>query len=427
MNEIPLIALIIALIALICISAFFSGSETGLMSLNRYRLKHLAEKKQGGAYHAFNLLKKPDQLISLILLGNNFINILITQLATYIGYRVYGDLGIAIATGLLTLVLLIFAEVTPKTIASQHPEKIAYPAAYVYRVLIKLLYPLVITINWLASHVMAIFTSKKQSSNDALNSEELRVAVKDASGLIPESHKEMLIGILDLEKIRVEDIMVPRSEISGIDTEDNWDDILNHINKLPYTRIPVFHGSIDNVVGVTLMRKILPRIMNNEFDAKVLKEMIRPPYFIPEGTALTTQLINFQKNKRRMGFVVDEYGDIQGLVTLEDILEEIVGEFTTDPSTLNKDYYINDEGHYIIDGSAQIRHLNKQLKITLPTDGAKTLNGLLQDHLQDIPQAGISIKISDYPLEILLVKNNIAKTVKLIPEKIQTAAENVEE
>lgn len=417
MNELSLSALFLILFFLILVSAFFSGSETGLMSLNRYRLKHLAAKKQSGAYHAFELLKKPDQLISLILLGNNFVNILITQLATYIGYRLYGDIGIAIATGALTLILLIFAEVTPKTIAAEHPEKIAYPAAFIYTYLMKLLLPLVLSLNWIASHVMKILSTKTLTSNDALNLEELRIAVTETAGLIPESHKDMLIGILDLEKITVDDIMIPRNEISGIDIEENWDDTLDQITKMPYTRIPVYSDSIDNVMGIAMMRKILPRIMNDEFNPETLKKMVSKPYFIPEGTALTTQLINFQANKRRIGFVVDEYGDIQGLVTLEDILEEIVGEFTTDPSTINKDYYINDEGEYIIDGSAQIRHLNKQIRIKLPTDGAKTLNGLLQDSLQDIPQSGISIKINGYPLEILLVKNNIAKTVRLtLPE-----------
>lgn len=425
MNELSLSALFLILIFLILVSAFFSGSETGLMSLNRYRLKHLAATRQGGAYHAFELLKKPDQLISLILLGNNFVNILITQLATYIGYRLYGDVGIAIATGALTLVLLIFAEVTPKTIAAQHPEKIAYPAAYVYIVLIKILYPFVISLNWLASHVMSLVSPKKTTSTDALNSEELRIAVTDASGLIPDSHKDMLIGILDLEKITVDDIMVPRNEITGIDTEESWDDTLHQITKMPYTRIPVFHGSIDNVTGFAMMRKILPRIMNDNFNRETLNKMVASPYFIPEGTALTTQLINFQSNKRRIGFVVDEYGDIQGLVTLEDILEEIVGEFTTDPSTVNHDFYINDDGHYIVDGSAQIRHLNKQLNIKLPINGPKTLNGLLQDTLQNIPKSGISVKINGYPLEVLLVKNNIAKTVRLmIPDKKTNTQDN---
>lgn len=417
MADIPLYVLFIVLFVLILTSAFFSGSETGLMSLNRYRLKHLAKNNHGGAYHAFNLLKKPDQLISLILLGNNFVNILITQLATYIGFRIYGDLGIAIATGVLTLLLLIFAEVTPKTIAAQHPEKIAYPAAYVYAYLIKICYPLVVIINWLASHIVTMFSKNKTNNSDALNSEELRVAVSEASGLIPDSHKDMLIGILDLEKISVDDIMIHRNEIQGIDITANWDETLNHITKLPYTRIPVYEGSIDKVIGVAMMRKILPRIMNNDFDLEALKQLTRKPYFIPEGTALTKQLINFRHTKRRMGFIVDEYGDIQGLVALEDILEEIVGEFTTDPSTLNKDYYINDEGAYIIDGSVQIRRLNKQLNIKLPTDGAKTLNGLVQETLQSIPSSGTSIKINNYPLEILLVKNNIAKTIKLTLHK----------
>lgn len=422
MTDIPLGVLIAILILLIIISGFFSGSETGLMSLNRYRLKHLAENKKSGAYHAFRLLQKPDHLISLILLGNNFVNILITQLATFIGYKVYGDAGIAVATGVLTILLLIFAEVTPKTIAALHPEKIAFPAAYIYNVLIKLLYPLVITINWMASHITVFFKKEAQSeSSDAMNIDELRVAVQEASGLIPDSHKDMLIGILDLEKITVDDIMVHRNDIAGIDISLKWEETVEHIKKLPYTRIPVYDGSIDKLIGVAVMRKILPFIMSNEFNLETLQNIHRPPYFIPEGTPLTTQLINFQKNKRRIGFIVDEYGDIQGLVTLADILEEIVGEFTTDPTAFKHEFFLDNEGNYIIDGSYSIRQINRHLNIELPIDGPKTLNGLILEHLQSIPQTGTSIKINRYPMEILQVKNNIAKSIRLKPVQLKSS------
>ena len=419
MNDIPLLALFAILLLLILLSAFFSGSETGLMSLNRYRLKHLAEKNHGGAIRAQELLSKPDKLISLILLGNNFINILITQLATYIGYRIYGEAGIAIATGVLTLVLLLFAEVTPKTLAATWPEGIALPAAYVYKPLSRLLAPLVWAINRLSKLILLPFRLIDNThSMHALNSDELRVAVTETSGLIPDSHRDMLISILDLEKVTVDDIMVPRNEIIGIDLEENWNNTLKQITNLSYTRIPIYEGDIDNLVGLAQLRKVLPLLLENEFNPESLKAITRPGYFIPEGTPLTTQLINFRKNRRRMGFVVDEYGDIQGLVTIEDILEEIVGEFTTDPTALHQDFYQDSDGSYLVDGSTHIRVLNRNLEIELPTDGPKTLNGLILDYMEFIPEAGTSLKIEEYPIEVMQVKNNMVKTVRLLPHKI---------
>ena len=384
------------------------------MSLNRYRLKHLAAKNHGGALRAVQLLQRPDRLITLILLGNNFINIVITQLATYLGYRIYGDAGIAIAAGFLTLVLLLFAEVTPKTLAASSPEKITFPAAYVYQPLSKLLFPLVAIIDWLAKLILKLFLlSGKSKDNDALNSAELRVAVNDTSGLIPDSHRDMLLSILDLEKVTVDDIMVPRSEIIGIDLEDEWHDTLQLITNLSYTRIPIFSGNIDNLVGTAMLRRILPLLMKDEFDSDSLVELTREGYFIPEGTPLTTQLINFRKNKRRIGFVVDEYGDIQGLVTIEDILEEIVGEFTTDPTALHQDFFQDADGSFLIDGSTHIRDINRNLGIELPTRGPRTLNGLILEHMEFIPEAGTSMKISGYPIEIMQVKNNMVKTARI--------------
>jgi len=393
------------------------------MSLNRYRLKHLAAKDHGGAIRAVELLKNPDKLITLILLGNNFINILITQLATYIGYRLYGEAGIAIAAGVLTLILLLFAEVTPKTLAATRPEKIAFPAAYVYRPLSKIAYPVVVIIDWLAKLVLRLFMlTGKDADNDALTSAELRVAVDETGGLIPDSHRDMLLSILDLEKVTVDDIMVPRSEIIGIDLEDDWHETLKLITNLSYTRIPIYSGNIDNLIGIALMRKILPLLLKDEFDAESLVDLTREGYFIPEGTALTTQLLNFRKNKRRIGFVVDEFGDIQGLVTIEDILEEIVGEFTTDPSALHQDFFRDVDGSLLIDGSTHIRDINRQLDIDLPTEGPRTLNGLILEHMEFIPEAGTSLKINDYPIEIMQVKNNMVKTarISLLPDQDTT-------
>ena len=389
------------------------------MSLNRYRLKHLAAKNHGGAIRAVELLKNPEKLITLILLGNNFINILITQLATYIGYRLYGEAGIAIAAGVLTLLLLLFAEVTPKTLAATNPEKIAFPAAYIYKPLAKILYPLVVVIDWMAKCVLKLFLiSNKNTGNDALTSEELRVAVDETGGLIPDSHRDMLLSILDLEKVSVDDIMVPRSEIIGIDLDDDWHETLKLITNLSYTRIPIFTGNIDNLIGVAQMRKILPLLLNDEFSPETLVDLTREGYFIPEGTPLTTQLINFRKNKRRIGFVVDEYGDIQGLVTIEDILEEIVGEFTSDPSALHQDFYQDADGSYLIDGSTHIRDINRNLGMQLPSGGPRTLNGLILEHMEFIPEAGTSLKINGYPIEIMQVKNNMVKTARIALQQV---------
>ncbi len=394
------------------------------MSLNRYRLRHLADKNHGGAKRAVNLLQRPDKLITLILLGNNFINVLITQLATYIGYRLYGEAGIALAAGLLTLVLLLFAEVTPKTLAATNPEKIALPAAYVYQPLSKLLMPLVAVIDLMAKGILKLFLlSDKNATDDALTSDELRVAVSETSGLIPDSHREMMLSIIDLEKVTVDDIMVPRSEILGIDLEDEWHETLKLITNLSYTRIPIYSGNIDNLIGVALMRKILPLLLNDDFSADSLVELTREGYFIPEGTPLTTQLLNFRKNKRRIGFVVDEYGDIQGLVTIEDILEEIVGEFTTDPSALHQDFFQDADGSFLIDGSTHIRDINRNLEISLPFKGPRTLNGLILEHMEFIPEAGTSVKIGGYPIEIMLVKSNMVKTARLsLPEDHEITA-----
>jgi Mg2+/Co2+ transporter CorB len=425
LNDIPLYWLFIVFTGLILLSGFFSSSETGLMSLNRYRLKHLAAKNHGGARRAVALLERPDRLITLILLGNNFINVLITQLATYIGYRLYGDAGIAIAAGVLTLVLLLFAEVTPKTLAATNPEKIAFPAAYVYQPLSKLMFPLVAIIDWLAKLILKLFLlSGSSNGNDALNSAELRVAVNETRGLIPDSHRDMLLSILDLEKVSVDDIMVPRSEIIGIDLDDDWHDTLKLITNLSYTRIPIYSGNIDNLVGTAMLRRILPLLLTDQFDADSLVELTREGYFIPEGTPLTTQLVNFRKNRRRIAFVVDEYGDIQGLVTIEDILEEIVGEFTTDPSALHQDFIRDADGRFLIDGSTHIRDINRNLDIDLPTNGPRTLNGLILEHMEFIPEAGTSLKLAGNPIEIMQVKNNMVKTARItVPQDDKAGGE----
>lgn len=418
MDAIPLGALFAALIFLLVLSAFFSSSETGLMTLNRYRLKHLAKAKHPGAMRAQRLLERPDRLIGLILVGNNFVNVLASAIATVIGLRLYGDVGIAIATGALTLVVLIFSEVAPKTLAALHPERIAFPAAFIYIPLLKLLYPLVWIVNQAANGLLRLIgVSTDQTGGHSLSREELRTVVLEAGAMIPKRHQKMLLNLLDLEKATVEDIMIPRNEVVGVDLKDDIDEITDLLTHTQYTRLPVFEESIDHVVGILHLRNIVPLLKRGALTHADLRSVVREPYFIPEGTSLTRQLLNFQRESRRTGLVVDEYGDIQGLVALEDILEEIVGEFTTDPAALNKDITPQEDGSFLIDAGANVRDLNRALHTELPTDGPKTLNGLILEHMEDIPEAGTSLLLAGYPIDIVQTKDNAVKTARIRPSQ----------
>lgn len=410
---------------LILFSAFFSGSETALMALDRHRLKHLAESGHRGARRAQKLLETPDRLIGLILLGNNFVNILITQLATYIGYRLFGEPGIAIATGVLILILLIFAEVAPKTLGVIHTEKMAFPAAFVYKPLLKITYPLVWLINLFANSVLRLMgVSAEATSGHSLSSEELRSIVSETGNLIPSDHQKMLLQILDLEKTTVEDIMIPRKEIVGIDLDEGWDEIEQQLNQAHFTRLPVFRGSIDNILGFIHARQIINLLTSDNLNYESLEKHIRPAYFIPEGTSLTQQLVNFRSKKRRHALVVDEYGDIQGLATLEDLLEEIVGEFTHDPAGLTEDIHPQTDGSHIVDGGIHVRDLNRNLNWSFHTDGPKTLNGLILEHMEFIPSAGTSMLIDDHPVEILKIQDNAVKTARIAHKLKQETVEN---
>ncbi len=418
MRELPLSLLFLLLAFLILLSAFFSGSETALMTLNRYRLHYLAtQKKQRTAILAHRLLQRPDRLIGLILLGNNFVNILASSIATVIAIRLWGDSGIAIAAGMLTFVILIFSEVTPKTLAAIHPERLAFPAAWVYTPLLKAVYPLVWLINIMANFLLkTLFKVHPDNIADQpLKPEELRTVVLEAGNLIPKQHKKMLLSVLDLEKITVEDIMIPYNEISAIDISDTLEELLDKINHIPYTRIPVYEESIDNIIGILHLKKALKILNQPNLTKDKIREIMRPPYFIHEHTPLTQQLLDFQKAKRRIALVVNEYGDLMGLATLEDILEEIVGEFTTDPSTAIQEIQAQTDGSYLVDGSIHIRELNRYMNWDLPIHKAKTLNGLILEHLQDIPKAGISLRLSGYPIEILQTQQNVVKLVKFYP------------
>ena len=390
------------LFVLLLCSAFFSSSETGLMTINRHRVRHQARLGQRSAKLVQRLLDRPDRLIGTVLLGNNFINVLAASVATVIGLRLYGDDGIAIATGALTLLLLIFGEVTPKTMAALHPERVAFPAAYVLYPLMRLLWPLVLVVNFISNNLLKIFgVSPEDAAEHNISSEELRTIVAEAGALIPQRHQKMLLSILDLEKATVEDIMVPRNEIIGIDLSDPWTVIRDTLTESEHTRLPVYDGSIDQLKGVVHLRRLVGLAADDQLTPDSVLALAREPYFIPEGTPLNQQLLNFQNQKRRIGFVVDEYGDIQGLVTLEDILEEVVGEFTSDPATRMKNVYADADGSYRIAGNVTLRSLNRNLGWKLPVKGPKTINGLLLDHLQSIPQSGKRVSIGRYEFEII--------------------------
>jgi Mg2+/Co2+ transporter CorB len=415
LDDIPLSVLFGSLVLLILISGFFSSSETGMMALNRYRLRHLVRDKHRGATLANSLLEKPDRLIGLILLGNNLVNILAASIATVIAVRMFGELGIAIAPIVLTPIILIFAETAPKTYAAIRPEKIAFPASYVLVPLLKFSYPFVSIINRISNTIIKIFGIDPNEKEDApLTREELRTVVREAGTMIPRRHQRMLLSIIDLEKETVDDIMVPRNELVGIDLDSPPNEIIEQLARSQHTRLILYRGNIDNIIGMIHARHVLRVIRDKaDFITQDLDAISTEPYYVPEGTPLHTQLVNFQRLKKRNGLVVDEYGVIQGMVTLEDILEEIVGEFTTDMQTFNMDIHPQDDGSFIIDGTATIRDINRQLHWHLPSDGPKTLNGLLLEHLETIPESGTSLRIGDYIIEITQSADNAVKSARI--------------
>ena len=406
--------LFILLFVLLLFSAFFSSAETALMSLNRYRLRHLAHKGHAGAVLASELLARPDRLIGLILLGNNFVNIFASAIATIIGIKLFGENGIVIATFTLTLIVLLFAEVTPKTLAALHPERVAFPASYILKPLSFLLYPLVWFINAITNRLLRILgVSHEDVSSSAINSEELRMALVEAGSMIPKRHKKMLVSILDLEKVTVNDVMVPRNEVEGLDINTPIAEITKQLSHCSHTRLPIYEDSLDNIIGILHVRKALHLLAQENLTIETLNSITKEAYFVPEGTPLNTQLIQFQRQRRRTGLVVDEYGDIVGLVTLEDIFREIVGEFTADSIDEDKDIHPQQDGSFLINGTANIREINRNNHWHLPTEGPKTINGLILEILESIPDPGVSLRIKDYVIEVVQTADNTIKTVRI--------------
>ncbi len=411
-------ALFGATILLVILSAYFSGSETAMMALNRYRLKHLANGGHGGARRASRLLERPDRLLSVILIGNNLVNFTAASLATLIALELYGESGVAIAPVVCTFVFLIFAEVAPKSIAAAHPERVALPSSHVLNLLLLILYPLVWLVNGIANGILALLgINHDETASDHLSKEELRTVVFEGSQ-ISAHPQNMMLGVLDLDKVSVEDIMVPRTEIFGIDIDDDIEDIIEQIRSSQHTRIPVFKADIDKIIGVLHTRNAAKFLTQNEVNKAAILQVIDETYFVPENQSLQTLLFNFQQSKQRLGMVVDEYGDVQGIVAIEDILEEIVGEFTTDLSDTNIDIHPLDDGLYLIDGSTHIRLINRQLTWDLPQEGPKTLNGLIIEYLETIPDSNVCMLLDGYRIEIVQIQDNMIKTAKIssVPE-----------
>lgn len=401
------------LVFLLLCSAFFSSSETGMLSLNRYRLRHQAKEGHRGARRASELLAHPDRLLGTILVGNNFVNILASSIATVLAMQLWGEAGIAIATIGLTIILLIFGEITPKTLAALRPEIIAYPVSLPLKMLQKVLYPLVAMLSWVSNGLLGLLgVDLSNKGNDSLSTEELRSVVRESGSDLPLNRQSMLLGILDLERVTVDDIMIPRNEVAGIDLDDDLEAIISQLRTTPHTRLPVFRNDINQIEGIVHMRQIARLLSHDQLTKESLLAACTEPYFVPENTPLSTQLLNFQKQKRRIGIVVDEYGDVRGVVTLEDILEEIVGEFSNQDTLRSPDIHPQEDGTLVIDGAAYIREVNRALDWHLPCDGPKTLNGLITEALEHIPDSGICLQIGNYRLEILQAADNRVKSVR---------------
>lgn len=413
--HLSLSTLCIILFVLIILSAFFSGSEIGMMSINRYKLRHLVKMQNKKAIRVNQMLSRPDQLLSVVLIGNTLANIVASAIGTLIGQQLYGDVGVAVATVLLTIIILVFSEMTPKTIAAIYPQQVAFASSLPLSILLKVLSPLVKAISIVTNGILCLFgISISAIQKEALTGEELRSVVHEAGGLMPVEHKSMLISLLDLEQATVEDIMVPKSEIVGLDLEQSWQQLLEQLETAQHTRLPLYKNTIDDLVGMIHVRSVLNLALEEKLTLENLVNTADTPYFIPQATPLNVQILNFQKKKRRSCFVVDEYGDILGLVTMEDILEEIVGEFTTDIAALSRDIVPQEDGSVIVDGGLTLRHLNRMMSWDLPLIGPRTLSGLIIEHLGYIPPADSCLVISTYQIEILKLGDNTIKGVKMI-------------
>lgn len=417
MDTISTSTLFTVLAVLLLISAFFSASETAMMAINRYRLKHQAEQGHKGARRALALLNQTDKLLGVILLGNNLVNTGAATLSTIIAIRLFGQGEIILftATSLLTFFILVFSEVTPKVIGASYPERIAYPASFVLTPLLKLAYPVVWFVNLFVQGLLKLMRIKpgQQEGGNMLGLEELRTVVLESAKLLPKEHRRILLNILGLESITVDDVMTPRSHIEAIDLADEPEKISQQIATSHHTRLLVYEGSLDRIIGILHVRRVLHTLASGEFSLDAVREILQEPYFVPAGTPLFKQLRQFQENQKRLALVVDEYGELQGLVSMEDLLEEMVGEFTTQAPVQTGWLRQMEDGSWLVEGSALVRQINRKLGLEFPLEGPKTLNGLLLEYLEDIPETGVSVKIGDIPIEIVQTQDRAVKVARI--------------
>ena len=388
-----------------------------MMSLNRYRLKHLVKENDKGAIRADKLLKRPDRLLGVILIGNNFVNILAASLTTVLCLNLFGDSGVVIGSIVLTLIILVFAEITPKTFAALNSEKVALPASLVLKYLQKILRPLVLFVNFFSNFFMRLLGTKETTINEDLSPEELKSVLENSGDLIPKKYQDMLISVLELDKVSVDEVMTQRSEVIGIDINQPIETILSNLQKNQKDFLPVYNESLDDLRGVIDLYGITSFLSNEDKSIESLIESLDEAYFIPENTPLSTQLFNFQKNKKTVAVIIDEYGSVKGLVTIKDVLEEIVGELATDIDRETVEIMEQKDGSYLIDASIPLRELNKKLNWQLPINGAKTLNGLIIDQVETIPENNIKIEIENYAIETVLIRNNMIKIARVLQIK----------
>ena len=418
LNDAPTLILLISMLVLLLTIAFSSGTEVAMLSVNRYRLKHRAQAGHGTARVLEKLLQKPEDWLGANLVILAAASVFASSIATILAQRTGYYYAIPAAAFLLTVVMIVFCELAPKIYAAARPDPVAMSSARIYRVLVMVARPLLWFTNKMAYGLLRGFgVGRSSRASQSLSQEELRTVVAEAGPMIPARHRQMLLSILDLGHITVNDIMIPRQEISGIDVQENWDDLLDQLRQTPHTRLPVYDGELDNLLGILHMKRVAQELARGTLTRDRLVEIARArePYFVPEETPLNVQLSQFQRTRRRLAFVVNEYGDIEGLVTLEDILEEIVGEFTSDPATvLHKDIHTEKPGVYIVNASVTIRALNRAMQWHLPTDGPKTVNGLILEHLETIPDAGTVVRVAGHDFEVLQIADNAIRTVRIL-------------
>ena len=423
-DTIPLSWLFVALATLLLVSGFFSIAETSMMALNRYRLKHLVREGNRGARLTSHLLERTDRLLGVILLGNNLINAASAVLVAEIAVRLFGqgELTLAAATLAVTFFILVFSEITPKVIGATYPEHIALPSSYVLTPLLRVAYPIVWFVNLFVQLLLKmLFIKPRPDTAGHLSMAELRTLVLEGGKFIPKKHQSIFLNLFELEDMTVDDTMTPRGQIESLDLEDDIDEVRARLATAHHTRLVVCEGGLDKVVGILHVRKVLNATRREQIDIEGIRAITREPYFVPEGTHLLDQLTNFQENQRHMGLVVDEYGEILGLVTLKDILEEIVGEFTSQAIGSAAKFHLEPDGSVIADGSCSLRVLNRKAGFDFPLEGPKTINGLLLESLEDIPEAGTTLNVDDHPVEILQVQNRMVKVVKILPRVVHAS------